>query len=629
MRRGNSMKELKGRGVFGDYAEGPLLFQKKRKAPPANSRGHDRAVEEERFCNAQKKAKDALSALYESARESVGEEEAQVFAIHRMMLEDPDFLAEVKEELSQGVTAEYAVYAASEGLASLLISSRDDYMRERALDVRDAAGRIISLLTGEENSALSLADAAEPVILCAEDLTPSETMGLDKKKIAAFVTAAGSANSHTAILARSLGIPALVGVGETLFGLTEGSRAFVIASEGRLLADPDEATLLMLRERKKEAEQARLSFESARGKPLFNKEGGRITVYANIGSADEAKRAIAADAEGIGLFRSEFLYIGRNAPPDEEEQFAAYRLALESAGGRRVVIRTLDIGADKQADYLAAPKEENPALGVRGIRLCLVRPELFAVQLRALLRAAPYGKLAILFPMIASRGEVVRAKEALAAAADSLAAEKIPYSDDVEIGVMIETPAAALISEELAEEVDFFSVGSNDLSQYTLAIDRQNAAADAFFDPHHEAVLKLITLAADNAHKKGIWIGICGELAADLALTDRFLSIPIDELSVAPGAILPLKHRILSLTGERAADGSPEKRPSNEKFSTGTGEKSFLSTDTVPKPLSADGSRAGVGHAEGEFAEALTKENAPHKGAEKGRDREKQKEPLA
>ncbi len=540
------MIELKGKGVFGDYAKGTLLFYRKRKRIPSGEKGQDPAAEKARFEKAREEAGEALQALYEKTKSEIGEEEGEVFAIHKMMLEDPDFLAEVGEELSKGVTAEYAVHSACESLASLLISSRDDYMRERAADVRDVAERLITLLTGEEEN-LRQECGTGGIILCAEDLSPSETMGLDRGKIAAFVTAGGSANSHTAILARSLGIPALVGMGEALFTLKEGDTALIDAANGRLIADPDEKTRESFAQKRAEADKRKAAYEAVRGRAVITEEGRPLSVYANIGSASEVNAALEQDAEGVGLFRSEFLFLNRSAPPDEEEQLAVYRKALEAAGGRRVVIRTLDIGADKQADYLKLPKEENPALGVRGIRLCLTHPDLFATQLRALLRAALYGKLAILFPMIASRGEIVRAKEALAAAVRSLAAEKIPYSDDVELGIMIETPAAALISDTLAEEVDFFSVGTNDLSQYTMAIDRQNAEADAFFDPHHEALLKLIALSAENAHKKGIWIGICGELAADLTLADRFLAMEIDELSVAPGCILPLRHRLLSL----------------------------------------------------------------------------------
>lgn len=539
------MKELQGKGVFGGYAEGTLLFFKRTKKAPSSHGGQNPENEKKRFEKAKDLAKKELDTLYEKARRQAGEEEGQVFAIHKMMLDDTDLLAEVGEELALGVTAEYAVHAAIESLAELLTSSGDDYMRERAADVRDVGERLIRLLTGSTNEFV-LPDKGG-IILCADDLTPSETVGLDGEKIVAFVTAKGSPSSHTAILARSMGIPALLGVGEVLFTLTEGEAAFVDAETGKLLVAPDGDTLTKLRKKREEDQEKKRAAESARGKKVFTRSGRPLLLYANIGSGKEALGALQADAEGIGLFRSEFLYLGRRTPPNEEEQLAAYKEALLAMKGKRVIIRTLDIGADKQVDYLALKREENPALGVRGIRLCLNQPTLFLTQLRALLQASVFGKLAILLPMITAEKEILQAKEALRRAASSLRAEGKAYSDSVEIGVMIETPAAALISDTLAKKVDFFSVGTNDLSQYTLAIDRQNAEASAYYDAHHEAVLKLIEMSAENAHKNGIWIGICGELAADLSLTERFLDMEIDELSVAPASLLTLRHKILSL----------------------------------------------------------------------------------
>lgn len=544
------MKEVSGRGIGGGVAMGKLLFFKPETSSFDKGRGYDPGRETARLKQAAGEADEALARCEEDALTRIGGEEAAVFGIHRMMLQDPDYMGKVRNMLAQGYGAEYSVQASTEELAELFAGSGDEYMAARAEDIRDVGRRLLQALTGRGGETLS--GVGEPVVLLADHLSPGETMGLDKSKIAAFLTCGGSVNSHTAILARSLGLPAVVAMGEKAWELHEGKPVFVDGDAGRVVESPDPSTVAYYEARKKEQQEERLRWEKMRGKTVRAPNGRPVMIYANIGNAKEAEEALAADAEGVGLFRSEFLYLHRDSLPDEEEQFAAYKKVLETLAGRRTVIRTLDIGADKQAGYLGLAPEDNPAMGLRAIRLCLSRPALFRTQLRALLRASVYGKLAILFPMIASVSELKAAREMLEETAEELEREGIPHSYEVEVGIMIETPAAALMADTLAEYVDFFSVGTNDLAQYTLAMDRQNEAIAPFYDSHHEAVLTLVAMATKAAHEHGIWIGICGELAADTALTDRFLSMGVDELSVSPGFILPLKAAIGALTLEKA-----------------------------------------------------------------------------
>lgn len=540
----NEMKTVKGKGASGGLAKGRLYFYKRQQASVSKERCFSKAEELEKLRLAIDRAAEELEALERETEANLGKSEAEVFLIHRMMLADGEFLSALEGYLDEGYSAEYAALQGSRDLASLLAASEDEYMKAREADVRDVGDRILTALSGGHRQLLP--KGARGVILCADDLSPGETVTLEKGRVVAFITAKGSGNSHTAILARSMGIPAIYGVGDALFSLPEGEEALVNGSDGALVIHPDEKTVAAFQKGEREAAQYRIFLESARGKRVFAPSGREILVYGNIAGSKEAADVVAADGSGVGLFRSEFLYLGRSEPPSEEEQYLAYKEALLTLGGKRVVIRTLDIGADKQVPYLGLPAEENPALGLRGIRLCLEEQSVFRCQLRALLRASVYGRLAILFPMIASRFEILQAKEILKEEAEGLEREGIPFSYDIEVGIMIETPAAALISDSLAAEVDFFSIGTNDLSQYTLAVDRQNPMAAAFFDPHHEAILKLVRMTVENAHKSGIWVGICGELAADPTLTEYFRTLEVDELSVVPCEILPLKARLLS-----------------------------------------------------------------------------------
>ena len=536
------MITIQGKSVFGGVSIGKLMFYKRNEKVIKREHISDADAEWKRFEAAKGQAVDQLKELYEKALEDVGEANAMIFEIHQMMLEDLDYLESIENIIrSQEVNAEYAVATTADNFAQMFASMDDAYMQGRAADVKDVSERVLDILCGVS---AGVKEMTEPCIIAADDLAPSETVQLDKSKVLGFATMYGSANSHTAILARTMNIPAVIGLGETLSSQYDGKMAVIDGFTGILYVDPDEETLARMQEKRaKDLEQKEL-LNQLKGKENVTRSGQKINVYANIGNVSDLGAVLKNDAGGIGLFRSEFLYLENSTFPTEEQQFAVYKQVAESMAGKKVIIRTLDIGADKQVDYFNLDKEENPALGYRAVRICLTRPEIFKTQLRALYRAAVYGNLSIMFPMIISVSEVKKIKEIIAQVQAELKAEGIPYKEDVELGVMIETPAAVMISRELAKEVDFFSVGTNDLTQYTLAIDRQNQKLDTFYDPHHPAVLAMIKMAADNAHAEGKWIGICGELGADLELTEEFLKMGLDELSVSPALVLPLRKRI-------------------------------------------------------------------------------------
>ena len=536
------MITIQGKSVFGGVSIGKLMFYKRNEKVIKREHISDADAEWKRFEAAKGQAVDQLKELYEKALEDVGEANAMIFEIHQMMLEDLDYLESIENIIrSQEVNAEYAVATTADNFAQMFASMDDAYMQGRAADVKDVSERVLDILCGVS---AGVKEMTEPCIIAADDLAPSETVQLDKSKVLGFATMYGSANSHTAILARTMNIPAVIGLGETLSSQYDGKMAVIDGFTGILYVDPDEETLARMQEKRaKDLEQKEL-LNQLKGKENVTRSGQKINVYANIGNVSDLGAVLKNDAGGIGLFRSEFLYLENSTFPTEEQQFAVYKQVAESMAGKKVIIRTLDIGADKQVDYFNLDKEENPALGYRAIRICLTRPEIFKTQLRALYRAAVYGNLSIMFPMIISVSEVKKIKEIIAQVQAELKAEGIPYKEDVELGVMIETPAAVMISRELAKEVDFFSVGTNYLTQYTLAIDRQNQKLDTFYDPHHPAVLAMIKMAADNAHAEGKWIGICGELGADLELTEEFLKMGLDELSVSPALVLPLRKRI-------------------------------------------------------------------------------------
>ena len=536
------MITLEGKSVFGGVAIGKIQFYKRNEITIKRTRVEDVEAEVERFRNAKAKTLELLKGLYEKALEDVGEANAMIFEAHQLMLEDPDYVESIENIIrTQDVNAEYAIGATADNFAAIFEAMDDAYMQGRAADVKDVSERVLDILCGVS---AGVKEMTEPCIIAADDLAPSETVQLDKSKVLGFATMYGSANSHTAILARTMNIPAVIGLGETLSSQYDGKMAVIDGFTGILYVDPDEETLARMQEKRaKDLEQKEL-LNQLKGKENVTRSGQKINVYANIGNVSDLGAVLKNDAGGIGLFRSEFLYLENSTFPTEEQQFAVYKQVAESMAGKKVIIRTLDIGADKQVDYFNLDKEENPALGYRAIRICLTRPEIFKTQLRALYRAAVYGNLSIMFPMIISVSEVKKIKEIIAQVQAELKAEGIPYKEDVELGVMIETPAAVMISRELAKEVDFFSVGTNDLTQYTLAIDRQNQKLDTFYDPHHPAVLAMIKMAADNAHAEGKWIGICGELGADLELTEEFLKMGLDELSVSPALVLPLRKRI-------------------------------------------------------------------------------------
>lgn len=546
------MKIFTGKGVYGAVAAGKIsIFKRKEVAVKRNHVG-DTEGEIARLAKAKDFAVKQLGEIYEKALREVGEENARIFETHMMMIEDEDYNESIRNIIeTQKVNAEYAVAVTADHFAEMFSSMEDNYMRERAADVKDISNRIIRNLDLRE----SVDDTEdEKVIICADDLAPSETVLLDKNMVLAFVTAYGSSNSHTAILARNMNIPAVIGMGSAfLDAVSDGDDAIVDGFTGEIFINPDKETSERLRKKQKEDEEKKKLLEELKGKENVTLDGKKINIYANIGSVDNIGAVIVNDADGIGLFRSEFLYLERNDYPTEEQQFDTYKKVLESMAGKKVIIRTLDIGADKQVDYFGLEPEENPAMGYRAIRICLTRPEIFKTQLRALYRASAYGNLSIMFPMITSVSELEKILDFCEEVKSGLRVEGIEYSENMELGIMIETPAAALISDRLAPMVDFFSVGTNDLTQYTLACDRQNARLEGFCDTHHEAVLRLIRMSAENAHKHGAWIGICGELAADTDLTETFLRMGIDELSVSPTFVLRVRDvvRNLDLTGTK------------------------------------------------------------------------------
>ncbi len=539
------MLVVKGKSVFSGITMGPLALFHRNTVSTARRRIKDTDAEVERFQEARLASIEQLKDMYEKAVQKVGEEEAAVFEAHQMMLDDDDYIDNIVTLISQEkINAEAAVEETAQQFSEMFRSMDDAYMKERAADVLDISRRIQVQLCGGEANDFSAYDG---VILAADDLAPSETLQLDTDKILGFVTSGGSTNSHTAILARTLGITAVVNTGTQLHTDVEGKTVIVDGFTGTVYLDPDPATLDKMKKKQAEAEERKIRLEAYRGKESVTVDGYKVNVFANIGNPDNVPQALANDAEGIGLFRSEFLYLENATYPTEEQQFEAYKKTAEMMGGKTVVIRTLDIGADKKVGYFDLKAEENPAMGMRAIRICLTRPTLFKTQLRALCRASAYGKIAIMFPMIISVDEVRRSRELLRQVQNELRHEGIAFDESMEVGIMIETPAAALISDELAKEVDFFSIGSNDLTQYTLAIDRQQTDLDNFFDPHHPALLRLIEMTVKNGHKEGIWVGICGELGADLSLTEDFLRMGVDELSVSPPSVLPLREKIGSI----------------------------------------------------------------------------------
>lgn len=539
------MLALQGKGVGGGVAIGRLAVLARRQTAAERRQITDTAGETARFHAARQKAISQLTELYQKALGEVGEENAAIFETHQLMLEDLDYIEAIEGVIrEESVNAEYAVQTTAENFAAAFAAMDDEYMQARAADVKDVSARVLACLGAGQNSA---AQYSEPYILAADDLAPSETVQLDKKLVQGFVTTAGSANSHTAILARTMGIPAVVNTGVIIGAEYDGCLVAVDGYTGEAFVDPEPQVLERMQAKLAQDVERKKLLHELRGQASVTTKGQQVLLYANIGSTDDLAAVTANDAEGIGLFRSEFIYLESGDYPDEEKQLQQYKLAAEAMGGKRVIIRTLDIGADKQAAYFQLPPEENPALGYRAVRICLDRPEIFRTQLRAICRASAYGKVAVMFPMIISVEEVRRCRALLRQVQEELAVAGIPFDKDMEVGVMIETPAAALISGELAREVDFFSIGTNDLSQYTLAIDRQNQRLESFFDAHHPAVLRLIEMTVQNAHAAGIWCGVCGELGADLELTEAFIAMGMDELSVSPAAILPLRQKIRSL----------------------------------------------------------------------------------
>ena len=539
------MLTLKGKSVFSGISIGPLALFHRNTISTAVRPIDDAEAEVARFQKAREEAIGQLKDLYVKAVDKVGEEQAAVFEVHQMMLDDDDYVEGIETKIrDEKMNAEAAVDQTAQEFAEMFRSMEDAYMQARAADVLDISRRVEQQLCGGPGIDFSNYDH---VIIAADDLSPSETLQLDTDKILGFVTSGGSTNSHTAILARTLGIAAVVSTGTQLHNDVDNMTAIIDGTTGTVYINPDDETMAAMKQKQKEEELRVAALEQVRGVPTVTKDGKKINLYANIGNPGNLPQVLANDAEGIGLFRSEFLYLESSDYPTEDQQFEAYKQAAEALGGKTVVIRTLDIGADKKVDYFQLDPEENPAMGMRAIRICLTRVDLFKTQLRALLRASAYGKIAIMFPMIISVWEVQRCKEILNEVRQELDEKGVAYDKDMEIGIMVETPAAAVMSEELAKEVDFFSIGSNDLTQYTLAIDRQQTKLDAFFDPHHPAVLKLIQMTIENGHKAGIWVGICGELGADLTLTETFLRMGVDELSVSPPSVLPLRERVRSL----------------------------------------------------------------------------------
>ena len=538
------MEKYIGKSVYKGIAIGPIQVLKKQEGLVKRQHIKDVQAELQRLEEAKEKSLTQLGALYEKALREVGEAHAQIFEVHQMMLEDEDYQDAIHAMIeNEAVNAEYVVAMTGDNFAEIFAQMDDEYMQARSADVKDISNRLVRNLQGDEDIDWK---TMEPSILVADDLTPSETVQMEKSKILAFVTVHGSTNSHTAILARMLNIPALIGVPLELDTLSSGSMAIVDGMTGSFCVNPDEEELRAAEAQKAKAEERKRLLAVYKGRPSVTKSGRKVHVFANIGNVSDVAYVQENDAEGIGLFRSEFLYIGKDALPDENEQLNAYRQVLQAMGGKKVIIRTLDIGADKKAEYLHLGQEENPAMGYRAIRICLTQPEIFKTQLRALLRAAKFGNLSIMYPMIISTEEVKRIQEIVTETAAELEAEGIPYAIP-EQGIMIETPAAVMMADELATMVDFFSIGTNDLTQYTLAIDRQNTRLDDFYNPHHEAVLRMIQMTIDGAHKAGKWVGICGELGADTTLTERFVEMGIDELSVAPSMVLPVRQKICEM----------------------------------------------------------------------------------
>ena len=542
------MKVLEGKSVFSGIAIGKISILQKADTSVKRTKVENPEAEITRVQEAKEKAVEQLQKLYDKALREVGESGAAIFEVHQMMLDDEDYLDSIDNIIrTENVNAEYAVATTGDNFADMFAQMDDDYMKARAADVKDISDRLVRVLSGHDEGDM---DAAEPSIIVAEDLAPSETVQMDKSKVLAFVTRKGSSNSHTAILARTMNIPALINI--EYDDSMDGKMAVVDGKTGSLIVEPDADTLKKYQDQKDEELRQRAMLKELKGKTTETKSGHKIHLYANIGSTGDVASVLANDAEGIGLFRSEFIYLEKDNYPTEEEQFNAYKQALQLMAGKKVIIRTLDIGADKQVDYFNLGQEHNPAMGYRAIRICLTRPEIFKTQLRALFRASAFGNISIKYPMIISVEEVHQIKEIVAEVKQELTEQGVAFGEPKQ-GIMIETPAAVMMSAELAKEVDFFSIGTNDLTQYTLAIDRQNPKLDAFYDPHHPAVLRMIQMVVENAHKAGIWAGICGELGADTSLTRRFLTMGVDELSMSPGSILPVRKIILEtdVTKER------------------------------------------------------------------------------
>ena len=542
------MEVFQGKSIFKGVAIGPLLYYGKKETTVRREKIEDTDAEVARYKDAREKSVAQLRQLHDDSVKKVGEENAAIFDVHAMLMEDEDFCEAIENAIrTQNVNAEYAVAVAGENFSKMFAEMEDEYFKARSADMKDISERLIRVLTGEDEKR----SFDEPSIIIADDLMPSETVQLDKEKVLAFVTRWGSSNSHTAILARTMNIPALIDI--PIREEWNGKLAAVDGHTGTFYLEPDEETLREMEEKRGRDLETRRLLQELKGKKNVSLDGKEINLYANIGGLKDVAAVLSNDGGGVGLFRSEFLYIGRESLPTEEEQFQAYKAVVETMAGKRVIIRTLDIGADKKADYLELEKEDNPALGYRAIRICLTRPDIFKTQLRAIFRASAFGKVAIMYPMITSVEELDKIHTIVAEVKKELTADKIPFKDDVEEGVMIETPAAALISDELAHKVDFFSIGTNDLTQYTLAMDRQNSRLDVFYNPHHKAILRLIRMTIENGHKGGAWVGICGELGADTTLTETFLRMGVDELSVSPSMILPVRAAI------RKSHAYPEK----------------------------------------------------------------------
>ena len=536
------MISIQGKGVSSGVGAGPLYFYQRAQTEIPRYTVEDTDAEWHRFKGAQTGAVEQLGDLAEKARAEAGDEAAMLFETHQMMAEDLDYEEAIEQRITEEkMNAEAAIADTAEQFAAMFEAMDDSYMQARAADVKDVSRRLLDILSGAVAGGIA---SDVPVILAADDLAPSETVQLDKSKILGFITAGGSGSSHTAILARTMGIPAIVGVGGALKAEYAGRPVIIDGATGNVVIDPDDMTRDRLMKKREEQLRLQRLLETLKGQPNVTKDGKSIRVYCNIGSPEDVHAVQVNDGGGIGLFRSEFLYLNCEDYPTEDQQFEAYKQVLSDMEGKEVIIRTLDIGADKQIGYFNLPHEDNPAMGMRALRICLSRPEVFRTQLRALYRASAYGKLGIMFPMVTNVWEVREAKRLCEEVKRDLKTEGIPYSEDVSLGIMIETPAAVMLSDRLAKEVDFFSIGTNDLTQYTLACDRQNNDLGRFYDPHHPAVLRMIRLVTQNAHKNGIWVGICGELGADLTLTETFLAIGVDELSVSPRAVLPLRNAI-------------------------------------------------------------------------------------